>query len=337
MRKRCLALLALVLPVCLSAQTLTYNLPRTTVAVEVDAIQEYQFAGPYAAFAKRLLGLDVPQQYKVVTRITQIRLQPLVEADPDSTYTCPAKAGEKLLALSPQGMVAFARPEEAQTLTWRFRMPLKADWTGMGITAGEKEQTYLVYQNQRRHYADSGYVHMPVQQTRKVEKTLEEKAVEAADLILSVRRERLNISTGNTDASFSGEALSAALSELTRIEQEYLPLFTGVRKSCPVSAAFEVTPRASALAQRCPAFVVSDSEGLLASGDGTPYYLEFYPQARAEQEEEAPLSKAQARIPRLFYREPAVCTVRLTEDGDPVLETRMAVYQLGTLRDIPLK
>lgn len=337
MRNRCLALLALFLPICVSAQTLHYNLPRTTVAVEVDAVQQYRFAGPYAAFAKRLLGLDVPLQDEVVTRVTEIRLQPLVEANPDSSYTCPAKAGEKLLTLSPQGLVAFASPEESQSLTWRFRTPLKADWKGMGITEGEKKQTYLVYQDQRRSSADSGYVRTPVQQTRKVEKTLEEKAVEAADMILNVRRERLNIATGNTDASFSGEALAAALAELSRIEEEYLPLFTGVTKSCELTGAFEVTPSASARGQRCLAFVVSDREGLLAAGEGTPYYLQFIPQVPSAPEEEAPLSKAQARIPRLYYLEPAVCLVRLTQDSDPVLETRLPVYQCGTRRSIPLK
>ncbi len=337
MRNRCLALLALLLPICLSAQTLQYQLPRTTVAVEVDAVQEYRFAGPYAAFAKRLLGLDVPLHDDVVTRVTEVRLQALVEADPDSSYTCPAKAGEKLLALSPQGLVAFASPEESQTLVWRFQTPLKADWKGMGITEGEKKQTYLVYQNQRPHHADSGYVRTPVQQTRKVEKTLEEKAVEAADMILNVRRERLNIATGNTDASFSGEALAAALGELQRIEEEYLPLFTGVTRSRCLRGAFEVTPPASARGARCLAFVVSDREGLLASGDGTPYYLQFIPQVLSAPEEESPLSKAQARIPRLYYLEPAVCLVRLTEDDEPVLETRLPVYQWGTRRSIPLK
>ena len=337
MRNRCLALLALLLPICLSAQTLHYNLPRTTVAVEVDAVQEYRFAGPYAAFAKRLLGLEVPLHDDVVTRVTEIRLQPLVEADPDSSYTCPAKAGEKLLSLSSQGLVAFATPEESQSLTWRFSTPLKADWRGMGITEGEKKQTYLVYQNPRRAYADSSAVRTPVQQSRKVEKTLEEKAVEAAEMILNVRRERLNISTGNTDASFSGEALAAALSELTRIEQEYLPLFTGVSKSRTLSGSFEVTPSASAPRQRYLAFVVSDREGLLASGDGTAYYLQFIPQVPSAPAAEAPLTKAQARIPRLYYLEPAVCTLRLTEETSPVLETRLGVYQLGTKRSIPLR
>ena len=52
---------------------------------------------------------------------------------------------------------------------------------------------------------------------------------------------------------------------------------------------------------------------------------------------EAPLSKAEAKKPRIRYREPAVCTVRLLEDRESVLESRMSVYQLGTVRTLPLK
>ena len=66
MRKTLIALCAFLLPLGLQAQDLTYYLPRTTVVVEVDAVQDYHFAGPYAAFAKRLLGIDVPQQDHVL-------------------------------------------------------------------------------------------------------------------------------------------------------------------------------------------------------------------------------------------------------------------------------
>ena len=40
--------LLLAVPALLEAQTVTYSLPQTTVTVEVDAVQESFFAGPYA-------------------------------------------------------------------------------------------------------------------------------------------------------------------------------------------------------------------------------------------------------------------------------------------------
>lgn len=335
MKRMILAALAATLSVWASAQNVSYSLPRTTVAVEVDAVQEYCFAGPYAAYAKRLLGLDVPQQDAVTTRITEIRLQPLLETDPDTVYTVPAKYKD-YLPLSAQGLVSFAAKEEAEDYLWRFRTPVKADYAGKVVIAGEKDESYYVYQSVKRHVTDSLATTMRVEQKRKVGKTVEEMAKEAADLILLARQERLNIAIGNTDASFSGEALGAALDELTRIEQEYLPLFTGVSQRVRLHGNFEVTPGASARTQRYLAFVLSDEEGLVQAGDGTPYYLQVVP-ATVPSEEAAKVSRFDARKPRLHYREPAVCTVRLLENTQPILETRMPLYQMGAQRTILLK
>ena len=336
MKKCCLACLALLLPLLMEAQDLAYYLPRTTVVVEVDAVQEYHFAGPYAAFARRLLGIEVPLQDQVSSRIVEVRLTPVVEADPDTSFTCPSSQSQQdlLLSLSSQGLVAFATEEELQNLVWRFWEPQKADFYAQGITAGQKAQTYYTYTDVRRD--SSVTIKTPVQQVRMVDKTLEDKAAEAAELILTARKERLNISTGNTDASFNGEALGAALGELDRVEQEYLRLFTGESRSVKVSAAFEVTPDASNRGQIYPVFVLTDAEGPVKEGSGTLYSLQCtgMPAAPAE---EAPARRRLGRKAVVHYREPAVCTLRLLEENRPLLETRMAVYQLGRERTMQVK
>ena len=58
--------LLLAAPALLQAQTVTYSLPQTTVTVEVDAVQESFFAGPYAAYAKRFLGIDPGRNHETV-------------------------------------------------------------------------------------------------------------------------------------------------------------------------------------------------------------------------------------------------------------------------------
>ena len=54
--------LLLAAPALLQAQTVTYSLPQTTVTVEVDAVQESFFAGPYAAYAKRFAALGIAKE-----------------------------------------------------------------------------------------------------------------------------------------------------------------------------------------------------------------------------------------------------------------------------------
>lgn len=336
MKKTLIALFALLLPLGMQAQELTYYLPRTTVIVEVEAVQEYHFAGPYAAFAKRLLGLDVPQQDQVTARITEIRLVPVLEADLDSSFTVkPQKEENPLLTLSPQGLVVLDPTQKAESLTWRFSTPFREDFFAEGVTSGQKAQSYFTYKNIEREDAMS--VQTPVQQTRMVEKTLEDKAVEAAGIILTARKERVNIATGNTDASFSGEALGAALQELTRAEKEYLRLFTGVHRSVPVSARFELTPRPGVRGQRYPVFVLSETDGPVAGGPGTVYYVQLSDIRKPAPAQDSDSRKFSRKQTVLHYREPAICTVRLMEGERELLETRLPVYQLGSSRILPLQ
>ena len=76
--------LLLAVPALLEAQTVTYSLPQTTVTVEVDAVQESFFAGPYAAYAKRFLGIDVRETDAARSYVKEVRLVTRVEADPQA-------------------------------------------------------------------------------------------------------------------------------------------------------------------------------------------------------------------------------------------------------------
>ena len=72
MEMRKLLTTALILSVFTSAfaqESVYYYLPSTTITVEVEAEQETFFAGPYAAFAKKLLGIDVRRADEVTSRV----------------------------------------------------------------------------------------------------------------------------------------------------------------------------------------------------------------------------------------------------------------------------
>jgi hypothetical protein len=156
------------------------------------------------------------------------------------------------------------------------------------------------------------------------------KAQEAADMVLKARRERFNISTGNTDATFSGEALGAAIAELDRVEKEYLTLFTGYTVAREQSGSFDVVPGGST--RKYTAFRLNSKEGIVTDGTGTVYSLEFSP-------EEVTDPQAALRDTKnvVHYRIPAVCNVRLTSGGRTLFESRIPVYQLGLELLYPLK
>ncbi len=321
MMKKCIAVLLLASAALgLRAQEVVYSLPSTTFVIEVDAVQEYFFAGPYAAYASRMLGFDAPRQNSVKAHVTRVRLLPCVEADPSVRY--PAEAGlESILTLSAQGLVSFRDTLEARSLAWRFSPLPQRDYSDKGLTSDQLMRTETVMEMVQ---VDTGFVRMPVSREVPDTKTLEEKAAEAADIILSVRRERMNIAMGQTDATFSGEALKAALEELARIEEEYLAMFRGYSVSRPLHGVFDVRPSAGERVQRYVAFLLSDQDGLKRDGRGTPYYLEL----EVESEPEG-FDGGDRRRKSIRFREPAICNVRLSEDGRLLLETRAPVYQLG--------
>jgi len=316
-----------------SAQEVTYSLPVTTVTVEVDAVREVFFAGPYAPFAKKYLGMDVRQEDAVHVWVTEVKVAPRVEADQSVRYSVDPKTAEPFLALSAQGLVAFPDKTDAKDVTWRFTPSTSADFSGKGVTSGMVKETQTLYKTVR---TDSTFNRIPVQQEVLVEKSLEKRAAEAADIILNARRERFNIATGNTDATFSGAALGAALEELDRVEREYMVLFTGYKQETAQHASFDITPSAESRSQRYTAFRLSESEGLV-DGDnfsGRPFYLEF--DKTPVPETEVPQGKVSSKTRFIHYRIPAACTVRLVDGAELLFLTRMPVYQLGRDMQYPI-
>lgn len=320
MMKRIFAAAALLLPLSLPAQEIPYALPSTSITVKVEVRQESFFAGPYASFAKRMLNMSVRDQDAISSELTRVELIPRVEADTDTWLTCDQESAA-LLSLSAQGLVSLGGT--AAPVSWRFLPVLRADFSDKGLTVPEKEVMETIFKEMP---TDTGMVTIPVEHKILVEKTLEDKASDAADMILQVRRERLNIASGNTDANFSGESLKAALQELDRIEEEYLALFRGYSVVRKEVFTYEVLPSPSVPQQCYLVFRLTD-EGPVTEGlEGIPYYLELQAEGTLPEPDATERKKVKGMV---RYRIPQVCKVRFTCDSLPILQTRLPVYQLG--------
>ena len=157
-------------------------------------------------------------------------------------------------------------------------------------------------------------------------------------MILKLRRQRLQIVTGDTDATYSGEAMGAAIAEMTRLEEEYMMLFIGYSEYQTQQMRFEVVPQSGKPGQMYVAFRISDTSGLLPADNvsGKPVIMEIVPQSFAQTavtEEEVKRNKKEVLA---YYRIPAICTVKLMEGADLLLQSRVPVYQLGRETSIPV-
>ncbi len=311
--------------------TISYALPQTVISLEVEAVKEDFHAGPYARYAKKYLGIDVRQEDESSCTISSVRMQPYSEADQSRRYSyTPGKTQTTFLALTSQGLVSFggARTSETQ---WRFSNESKADFSERGVNSNLTSESATLYKNVK---GDNGYSTVAVQQQMVVEKPLETRAKEAAETIFSLREKKMDIVTGDTDATYSGEAMAAAIDEINRLEKEYMSLFVGYSDLQTQQMNYDVVPSATAGSQRYVAFSVSDTEGLVAADNvsGKPYLLELVPEKIS-----AAAGGKEAAAKVAYYRIPAVCTVRLTDGVNVLLQSRMPVYQLGIDSTIPVQ
>ena len=332
--------MSMMLPLMASAQKksdpqghLTYSLPSTVIMLEVEAVQENFYAGPYAKYAEKYLGIKARQKDEADIHLTEVRMVPMVEADQNRRYSINLEKNQmeaEFLKLSSQGLVSFADAKYGDAPQWRFPMNVQGDFSERGISSNLTSESATLYYNGGA-----------VKQNMLVGKTTEQKAAETADMILKLREQRLQIVTGDTDATYSGEAMGAAIAEITRLEQEYMMLFTGYSESQVQKMRFEVVPSADQENQMYIAFRLSDTDGLVPADKvtGKPVIMQIIPQEFMVPEASVVNEKGKKKhVPEVlaYYRIPAVCTVKLMDGAELLLQSRMPIYQLGQEASLPV-
>lgn len=316
---------------------LTYSLPSTTVVLEVEAVQEKFYVGPYARYAEKYLGIKARQKDETTFQLTEIRMSPLLEADQTRRYTVNVKKGQidgSFLKLASAGLISFSDAKFGDESIWRFPTEGQSNFSGKGVSSNLTSESATLYHSEKKA---SVYDKVSVQQDMLVEKSLEQRAAETANMILKLRKQRLQIVTGDTDATYSGEAMGAAIAEITRLEEEYMTLFAGYSEFQTQKMRFEVVPVAGRDSQMYVAFRLSDTAGLVPADNlsGKPVIMEIIPQEFAHPVVPEEDSKNRKEV-LAYYRIPAVCTVKLMDGVNLLLQSRIPIYQLGQESSIPV-
>jgi len=320
----------------LSAQdelgTVSYALPKTTITFEVEAVREHFYAGPYAKFAQKYLGVEARQQNETTTQLTSVKMTPCIEADQtERYYITPGKDALSFLSLSSQGLIAVSDGNFGEGSQWRFGSSAGADFTGKGISSNLTSEATTLYRGVKEN---SSFNRVAVQQNMVVQKSLEQRAQEAADMVFELRKKRVQIVTGDTDATYSGEAMGAALAEIAALEKEYMSLFIGYSDYQTQTFKTDVVPERDKKNQTYVAFRISDADGVVSASNmsGKPYILELIPDGVSAAQGKGQQAKTNVAI----YRVPSICTVKLSDGVNPLIEDRIAVYQLGTEAYFPI-
>lgn len=301
-----------------------YALPQTVVNVQVTFEKSAFIPGPYAKYAQKYLGSQPKTAPETKYSVKAVKVVPTVEADPSSRYTVviPEKgnAGSNFLSFCRQGLIAipdgYTGLPTATTFSSADPEDIFRGKDPMGNLTTVNTTLYKSVQNE-----NGDYDKVPVQQSQTVEKSLEKKAEETANLILNLRQKRIDIITGDTDATFSGEALQSALNEMARLEEQYMGLFYGVTTRTEEVHTFSVVPRSG---------VKNYSVGKVGN---TFVSMEIVAEPLTAPFLDSSKGKSGAII---YYRIPATAVCRILEGGKPLTESRILVYQLGDKVSFPI-
>ena len=337
----------------LFGQTVVYSLPSTTIHLTVEAVRSSYTPGPYAEYAKKYLGIDVPLEESVTFDLSNIRLTPCLEADMSSCYVINLSGISKKVAplsflkMTSQGLVVLSNDNTGNESLWRFPTIASgnSDMLASEATSNLTSTETVLYRAERN---DNGeFERVAFKQSQVVEKSTEKKAQEAASMILDLRQNRVNIITGNTDATFSGDALRAAIDETYRIEESLMRLFTGTACSSVQTMNFDIVPDSSRTEEIVIAFRLSDTQGLLPSDDisGRPVVMEIVPETVQPETEQFTSSTRNGSSYRTYrasqndeihYRIPVICTIKITDGQELILQSRVPVYQKGQELTFPV-
>lgn len=318
---------------------LTYSLPSTTIVLDVEAVQEVFYAGPYAKYAEKYLGIKPRLQDETSYQITQISMTPYIEADQNRRYSVNVTKGDidaTFLKLTSAGLISFADATFGEPSVWRFPTAGQENFADKGISSNLTSESTTLYRNDKK---ETTYNRVAVQQNMVVAKSEEKKAAEAAAMILRLREQKLQIVTGDTDATYSGEAMGAAIEELARLEEEYLTLFLGYSEYKTQKMKFDLIPEAGRESHKYIAFRLSDTSGLIPADNisGKPIVMEIVPQEFAASQVDDPKEKAKDKNKvKAYYRIPAMCTVKITDGVNLLLQSRLPIYQLGQESSLPV-
>ena len=192
---------------------LVYSLPSTSIHLAVEAQREVYTPGPYAKFAKKYLGIDVNVEPYEKYELLSVKLTPYLEADMSKRYavnlTGATNLANSFFQMTSQGVVILSDHNKGDAEYWRFPT-LAEDYSDAGVEATETFTSVetTLYKNVKN--AQGGYDKVAIQQSQVVEKSLEKKAQEIANEIFKLRRQRVQIITGDTDATYSGDHPSGA-------------------------------------------------------------------------------------------------------------------------------
>jgi hypothetical protein len=190
----------------------------------------------------------------------------------------------------------------------------------------------------RRVVVDTVTVEKQYLERNWVEKSDQDKALEAANKISRIREARFNLLTGYQEIPYEADALAYMDEQLLKMEKEYLSLFTGLSYKKNLTYSIIVDPERTDAGAEVPVFVFSERSGVkdpgASGGDKINMTIEALGdfgtlRSIADQKNSSGGEKG------FYYRMPVMARIRINLSTDLNVQEIFPVSQLGSVSYLP--
>lgn len=300
-----------------------YSLPRTVVAVAITQEREVILKGPYSRYASQYLGIaTAPQSDKESYKIIDAQLSYYEEPDPTQIFLFDEKSGNPAKIFN---FLTSTVPTSGATVSdsdFASGTPIS------DIPFKDMSATNIYGKTMLNSEDDPTATRMAA-----IEKSPEQMAADAADVIFRIRKKRLELITGDLGEGVFGAGLKAALEEMDKLEAEYVALFIGKRYTQVSTKIVSAVPEVGKTRLTMCRF--SDSKGVVPTTDvsGRPINVELTPE-RVVSRSADPVVKKAVRF--AVYRIPQMNTASLMDGQNTLATMRIPIFQAGTTAEVPI-
>ncbi len=322
--------------------SVVYALPLTVFEIDVVAERTVSVPGPYAAYAREMLGIDyaVTSQKETWT-LGNVTLSTVEELDPSQFYIIQGTSlmQTNVLVMKRSGLILDITPDVYASTSFSHNQG-GTDFSGLlfpdlGADEYMSLKTDTAYKIIK---ADTAFIRIPYLVEKKKKPSLEEEAAAAANKLLELREGKHMILTGETNI-FPQDA--AAINEINRMDREYTALFSGKSWTETKHLRLWFTPRSSMTGKKTVLFNFSAEEGMRPAGSdtGLPVELELVPSNKTKDlnmiVRPVASEKEMSRNDNLYYRVPDVVDIRISRGNETLCTARKLVYQFGNTVALP--
>ena len=325
-----------------------YALPRTVLIVDVTVVKTTETSGPFAPYAERLLGLeDVITEHSSVYEIREVNVNSYAEPDPSEFYFVELDLNKNRknplsLHMSEGGLIsAVNAPFDKQEFLLSTSLERK-----YGIFGSEATFNHFVESNMHEKVdtiiqhvqVDTMTVERRTLRRRLVEKSSEIRAKEVADYILKIRDKKFDLISGFAEITYSREALQYMYDQLTKQENNYMELFTGMTTQSKIKYRYYFIPDKNTASVPYTLFHFSELNGvvqeeepgsqavnILATRSNTTRQLGVFVMNPDRRKTET----------GFYYRIPEHGNITISKGVSPIADARMLVSQFGIITSLP--